>query len=441
MTAVFNAPESGDGSVAKEARTSAAPQFDLKALYADMGATAQSGTRRDTGNQLDFGTGDNLYARSSDNQSGSNGSSNFEQQTAMDVARRFASFDDDTDNNTNEINLDREDVGRLVEVYGYMYNMQDSLQDGDRSEAQDWLGEMRRDLASFTRGLFTNTDSEERTRVRDGRRDPADTYCPDEHGSDEQEGQHERGHEEEESGGEDQSEEQGETTEDGWEHTEPCPPSDGRGESGSEGYTPEDSMVLLQDDMQDLTEALASGDPQAVQQVMARMNRHMALLMRQLNPRNEDGGSDGNGREPNPWEDWLGTSPIEGRPGRGNRPGDMIGIRDPLDSLPFLPNPGRLPNPGDILNGLPNPGDILNGLPNPGDLLNGLQNPGDLLAGLPNPGDIFAGLPQPPNPGDILRGLPQPPNPGDLLRGLPQPPNPSDLLRNLPSPSDLFDIF
>ncbi len=452
MTAVFNAPDNGDRSVANEAKTSDAPKFDLQALYSDMSATTRGGlsSQRDIGNQIDFGTNDNIYARSSDSQSSSNGGFNTEQQSAMDVARRFASFDDnDNNDHTNNINIDREDVGRLVEVYGDMYNMQDSLQDGNKAEAQNWLGEMRRDLASFTRGLFTDSDSE--TREREGHHGNEERrHCPDESGSKEDEGGHEENPQHHEETTDDGSEHSEETSEDGAEHYQECESGEGHVDSGTEGYTPEDSMVLLQNDMQELTEALASGDTEAVQKIMARMNRHMALLMRQLNGQEgeEETGEPGGGGQ-RPIEDWFGTGP------------NLPGIPNPGDLFGNVPNPGdligRLPNPGDLIGGLPNPGDLLGGLPNPGDLLGGLPNPGDIFGSLPtppnpqdiwrgvspipNPGDLLRGLPQPPNPGDLLRGLPQPPNPRDLLGSLPTPPNPGDLLRNLPSPGDLFDIF
>lgn len=426
MTAVFNAPENGDRSVANEAKTSDAPKFDLQALYSDMSATTRGGLspQRDIGNQIDFGTNDNIYARSSDSQSSSNDGFNPEQQSAMDVARRFASFDDnDNNDHTNNINIDREDVGRLVEVYGDMYNMQDSLQDGNKAEAQNWLGEMRRDLASFTRGLLTDSDSEDGSRERHGQHENDERrHCPDESGSDGHGGEHEEqpgphedsGHEEEGSDGSEGSEG---TSEDGAEHYQECESGEGHVDSGTEGYTPEDSMVLLQNDMQELTEALASGDTEAVQKIMARMNRHMAMLMRQLNGQEseEETGTPGGGGQ-YPIEDWFGTGP--------NLPG--------------------IPNPGDLFGNVPNPGDLIGSLPNPGDLLGGLPNPGDIFGSLPtppNPQDIWRGVSPIPNPGDILRGLPQPPNPRDLLGSLPIPPNPGDLLRNLPSPGDLFDIF
>lgn len=432
MTAVFNAPDNGDRSVANEAKTSDAPKFDLQALYSDTSATTRGGTssRRDIGNQIDFGTNDNIYARSSDSQSSSKAGFNPEQQNAMDLARRFASFDDnDNIDHTNNINIDREDVGRLVEVYGDMYNMQNSLQEGDKSEAKDWLGEMRRDLASFTRGLLTDSDSEEGSRERHGQHETdGGKHCPDnspseghEGGHEEQRGGHEESGHEDESGGNEDSEE---TSEGGSEHHQECESGENHVDSGTEGYTPEDSMVLLQNDMKELTEALASGDTEAVQKIMARMNRHMALMMRGLNGQEDEEGSGGQGGGQRPIEDWFGTGP-----------------------MPGFPNPGGLPNPGDLFGNLPNPGDLIDGLPNPGDIFGNLPappNPQDIWRGvspLPNPGDLLSGLPQPPNPQDLLAGLPTPPNPADVLRGLPQPPNPGDLFRNLPSPSDLFDIF
>ncbi len=245
-------------------KTSDAPKFDLQALYSDMSATTRGGTSapREMGNLIDFGTNDNIYARSSDSQSSSNGGFNPEQQSAMDVARRFASFDDnDNNDHANNINLDREDVGRLVEVYGDMYNMQNSLQEGDKSEAQDWLGEMRRDLASFTRGLFTDSDAEEGSRERHGHDETeSNRDCPEESGSEEG-GHEEQPGEHEDSGHEDQSDEgpeqHGETSEGGDEHYPEGESGESHVDSGTEGYTPEDSMVLLQNDMQELTEALA----------------------------------------------------------------------------------------------------------------------------------------------------------------------------------------
>ncbi len=64
---------------------------------------------------------------------------------------------------------------------------------------------------------------------------------------------------------------------------------------------------------------------------MARMNRHMAMLMRQLN--GQDGESDQPEGEQPPEEGWFGTHPQPG-----------------------------FPNPGDIIDGLPNPGDLLGGV-------------------------------------------------------------------------------
>ncbi len=192
MTAVFNAPDNGDRSVANEAKTSDAPKFDLQALYSDMSATTRSGTSapRDMGNLIDFGTNDNIYARSNDSHSTSHDGYSVEQQSAMDVARRFASFDDNDNNDRSSINIDREDVGRMVEVLGDMYNVQDSLQDGNTTEAQNWLSEMRQDLASFTRGLFSDSDSETRERG-DHHEFDRGRHCPEESGSNEHEGGHE----------------------------------------------------------------------------------------------------------------------------------------------------------------------------------------------------------------------------------------------------------
>lgn len=408
MSAAFNTPERGDSAV-NEAKTSDAPQFDLKSLYSDLSATTRGGeSNKNNSDQLDFGPTD-IYSRISNNSSSDKGF-NFEQQGAMDIARRFASFDDENDKG-NDFNFDREDAGRLVEVYGDMFNAQQSLQEGDKSEAKDWLGEMRRDLTAFTRGLFSDLD-----------KDCPEKHCPteeSEHGSEpgpessehggEESSQHTEGH-----GSEQGSEESGEAGEN---HID----------SGSEGYTPNDSMVLLQNDLQELSQAIASGDEKTVQQILARMSRHMALLMRQL------GQGDENGQEQGPENPDDGSPRIPGLPG--------------LPGIPRLPGrdqEGINPlNPGRLLDGLPNPGDMLPGLPG----LPGLPNPGDILDRLPNPGDLLTGLPELPNPGQIFDGLPKPPSPGDLLNGLPKPPGPSDILNpgrlldSLPQPGDLFDLF
>jgi hypothetical protein len=177
-------------------------------------------------------------------------------------------------------------------------------------------------------------------------------------------------------------------------------------------------MVLLMNDMQELSQALANGDSEAVQQIMARMNRHLALLMRQLSQSGEEGEP---GEEEAPGTDRPVDSSTGG--GQGNER-DSFNPLNPGDLLGGLPLP---PSPGDLLSGLPNPGDLLGRLPQP-------PSPGDLLSGLPNPRDILGRLPQPPNPQDLLSNLPKPPSPSDLL-------NPGNLLDKLPSPRDIFDLF
>lgn len=400
MSAAFNTPDRGDSAV-NEAKTSDAPQFDLQSLFSDFGATARGGSAKtESGDQLDFGPSD-IYARISNSDS-SSGNFTFEQQGAMDIARRFSSFDDDKENASDNLNFDREDAGRLIEVYGDMFNAQNSLQEGDKSEAKDWLAEMRRDLADFTRGLFSDSEDgghdgrehgHERGHERDEESERSDSKCHGDECSEESQPEHssEEGTEHgSESGAEHGSEAGSES-------------SDSYIGSGSDGYTPQDSMVLLMNDMQELSQALARGDSEAIQQIMARMNRHLSLLMRQLGQSGEEEGEE------------------------GGQQGGEHGSLNPLtpgDSQGRLPMP---PNPGDLLSGLPNPGDLFGSLPQP-------PSPGDLLSGLPNPGDILGSLPQPPNPQDLLRDLPKPPSPSDLL-------NPGKLLDKLPTPADIFDLF
>lgn len=396
MSAVFNTPDRGDSAV-NEAKTSDAPQFDLKSLYSDLSATTRGGeSNKNNSDQLDFGPTD-IYSRISSNSSSAKGF-NFEQRGAMDIARRFASFDDENDKG-NDFDFDREDAGRLVEVYGDMFNAQQSLQEGDKSEAKDWLGEMRRDLTAFARGLFSDSDKAEsegegdhghldgeqhHNNERDeqgssdsGKEDCSEKHCPPEeteHGSEssehgvEETSEHNEGH-----GSEQGAEERGDAGENYL-------------DLGSEGYTPNDSMVLLQNDLQELSQAIARGDEKTVQQILARMSRHMALLMRQL--------------------------------GQGNENEEEQYPENPEDGTPRIPGLPGIPGfPGDIIDGLPNPGDLLPGLP-----------------ALPNPGQIFDGLPMPPSPGDLLNGLPKPPSPSDIL-------NPGRLLDSLPKPGDIFDLF
>lgn len=440
MSAAFNVSERGDSSVSNEAKTSEKPQFDIQRLYSDLSATTRNSTANKSADatEIDFSVSESPYA--------SKGGTNFEQETAMEVARRFSSIDDESSENNGGISLDREDVGRMVEVYGDMYNVQDSLEEGDTSEAQQWLSELRSDLTAFARGIFDSPSGNNED-------------CEDNHSCERNEDRQDRGEEHQESNGEHhQNEENGEHAEEGGEHSEENgehseengehheggeEPYDDREHfenvgdqpgNSSEDFTPEDSMVLLQNDMQELTEALASGDKEKAQKVLARLNRHLIALMRQLNPQtpenNEEGGTDGGTEEP-PRDNWWDRA---GNPGRGDNP---IGFNPPAPGDFF----GQLPNPGDLLGGLPNPGDLLGGLPNPGDLLGGLPAPGDLPIGLPNPRDLFDSLP---TPGDIigsLPGLPQPPNPHDFVVNLPQPPNPRNIFDSLPKPSDLFDIF
>lgn len=423
MSAAFTTPDRGDSSV-NEAKTSDTPQFDLRTIYSDMNATARGGSaNKESSDQLDFGPSD-IYARINNNES-SNNSFNFEQQGAMQMARHFASFDDNQDDRNNDLSFDREDAGRLIEVYGDMFNAQQAIQEGDRSEARDWFGEMRRDLNDFARGLFeSEEDQNDRghrggDRRHDGDDEGRNEECPEhscpadetEHGSEHKNEESEHGNEESEHGNEESEHGSEEGSKEG---SEPCPEHGSEGEgsgdhyidTGSEGYSPEDSMVLLQNDLEELSEALASGDTKAIQKILARMSRHMSLLMRQLG-QNEEAENPG-------------------------RPGDSIG------GDTGLPTP---PRPGDILNGIPNPGDVFPGLPalpNPGDFFPNLPtppNPGEILDGLPSPGDLFDALPKPPNPGDFFDALPTPPNPGDIFNNLPKPPNPSDLL------NDIFDIF
>ena len=423
MSAVFNSPDRGESV---EAKTSDAPQFDLRALFSEVRATTGGGANDNPEtDQIDFGPSD-IYRRSNDSHSG--GSFNFEQQGAMQIARQFASFDDDRENPNNNMNFDREDAGRLVEVYGDIYNAQNAMQEGDQSEAKDWFAEMRRDLADFTRGLFS--DSEEGAgaggsgRGNEGCRGDESNL---ERGSDEcsnEESSENHGFEEGSEQGSEHGSEEGsehgseEGSEHGTEHgaEESCEGGDTPVESGSEGFTPEDSMVLLMNDMQELAEALARGDTEAAQQILARMNRHLATLLRQLGQGGEEDQGQGEAQDPPGLGDWWRPRPIDSaEPIPGDRA--TIGLPTPSDMLRNLPQP---PNPGDILRMLPQP-------PNPGDILRGLPQP-------PNPGDLLRGLPQPPNPQDVLRNIPKPPNPQDLL-------NPGNLLNNLPSPSDLFDIF
>lgn len=412
MSAAFTTPDRGDSSV-NEAKTSDAPQFDLRSLYSDMSATTRGGTaNKESSAQLDFGPSD-IYARINNNES-SNNNLNSEQQGAMQIARHFASFDDDKNDRSSDFNFDREDAGRLIEVYGDMFNAQQAIQEGDRSEARDWFGEMRRDLNDFARGLFESEEDQNDRGHRGGdRRQNGDDKgkneeCPEhrcpsdesDHGSEHESEEFEHGSEESEQGNEESEHGSEEGSEEG---SEPCLEHSSEGEgsgdhyidTGSEGYSPEDSMVLLQNDLEELSEALASGDTKAIQKILARMSRHMSLLMRQL------GQGEGAGEQ---------------EPGR---PGDSIGAD------PGLPTP---PRPGDILDGLPNPGDVFPGfpaLPNPGDFFPNLPTP-------PDPGEILDGLP---SPGDFFDALPTPPNPHDIFDNLPKPPNPSDLL------NDIFDIF
>ena len=396
MSAVHNAPENGEHSRATESLTSDKPQFDLKQLYSDTGtANHRSNSSNENAiHQLDFDE-----------------PINFEQQSAMNVARTFASFDNRSNNNSGLENFDREDVGRMVEVFGDMLQMQNSIYQGDRKDASQWLGELRRDLKSFAKGVFDEPSG------NDDCKHPCndEEQLAEEHGSEEHSSE-ESGTENgaEEYGPENGSEESG--TESGTESgSENCEGSIEYTGSGMEGYTPEDTMVLLSNDMQQLSSALASGDMEAAQRIMSRMNRHMSLLMQHLNKQNgqDDLGMNFDPDDPRnievrrPSDDFLrGRRPNDGPtplPGPGpdlgiNLPFPNLGIRNPIDALPHLPNPG----------------DIIGSLPQ-----------------LPNPGDIIGGLPQLPNPGDIIGGLPQPPNPGDIIGHLPQPPNPRDLLDNL----------
>jgi hypothetical protein len=315
--------------------------------------------------------------------------------------------------------------------------VQNSINEGDKKDASQWLGELRRDLASFARGIFDepathdgcNSESHENTE-----------HGSEEHGSEEH-GSEEHGSEEHgsESGYEDSGSEYhegGENSENSIEYTGP----------GMDGYTPEDTMVLLSNDMQELTDALSSGDMKGAQRIMARMNRHMAMLMQHLNRQN------GNNRDGQRDDDpLLSFNPDDPRNTLISRPSD-----DFLRGL--IPNDRRdmFPNPGDLLNGLPTPGDLvgirnplerLPQLPNPGDVIGGLPqlpNPGDVIGGLPqlpNPGDVIGGLPQLPNPSDVIGSLPQLPNPSDVIGHLPPVPNPGNIFDNIPSPRDLFDLF
>jgi len=446
MSAAFNTPDRGDNAV-NETKTSDAPQFDIKSLYSDISATARGGSAKsEPGDQLDFGPSD-IYARISNNDRAS-GNLNFEQESAMEIARRFSSIDNENKNASSDFNFDREDAGRLIEVYGDMYNAQNAIQEGDKSEAKDWLGEMRRDLADFTRGLFSDSENgghegrehgRERGHGDHGRHESdqeseesdnqechghecTDDSQPD-HGDEESHGESDHGSGEETEHGSESGSEHG--SEEGNES------NDSYIGSSSEGYTPQDSMVLLMNDMQELSQALANGDSEAVQQIMARMNRHLALLMRQLSQSGEEGEA---GEEQAPGTDRPVDSSTGG--GQGNER-DSFNPLNPGDLLGSLPLP---PSPGDLLNSLPNPGDLLGRLPqppSPGDLLGRLPqppSPGDLLSGLPDPGDILGRLPQPPNPQDLLSSLPKPPSPSDLL-------NPGNLLDKLPSPGDIFDLF
>jgi hypothetical protein len=383
MSAVYNAPENGEHSRATESLTSDKPQFDLKQLYSD---TATANYRSNSSNenaihQLDFDE-----------------PINFEQQSAMNVARTFASFDNRSSNNSGLENFDREDVGRMVEVFGDMLQMQNSIHQGDRKDASQWLGELRRDLKSFAKGVFDEPSGNDDCKHPCNDEDQiAEEYGPEEHGS------HETGSENgaEKYCPENTTEESG--TESGGESgTENCEGNIEYTGSGMEGYTPEDTMVLLSNDMQQLSSALASGDMEAAQRIMSRMNRHMSLLMQHLNKQNG--------------EDDLGMNfdPDDPR---------NIEMRRPSDD--FLR--GRRPNDGPVAR--TGPGlDLGIDLPFP-DL--GIRNPIDSLPPLPNPGDIIGSLPQPPNPADIIGSLPQPPNPADIIGHLPQPPNPRDLLDNL----------
>jgi hypothetical protein len=503
MSAVFKAPENGDHSIATETLTSDKPQFDLKSLYSDFG-TANGSSNSSNENalyQLDFD--DNVYSQTS---RASGGQLSFEQRGAMDIASRFASFDNDTENNTAMSNFDREDAGRLVEVFGDMLQVQNSINEGDKKDASQWLGELRRDLASFARGIFDepathdgcNSESHENTEhgseehgseEHGSEEHGSEEHGSEEHGSEEhgseEHGSEEHGSEEhgsEEHGSESGYEDSGSEYHEGGENSENSIEYTG---PGMDGYTPEDTMVLLSNDMQELTDALSSGDMKGAQRIMARMNRHMAMLMQHLNRQNgnnRDGQRDDdpllsfNPDDPRntlisrPSDDFLrGLIPNDRRdmfPNPGDllnglpTPGDLVGIRNPLERLPQLPNPGdvigslpQLPNPGDVIGGLPqlpNPGDVIGGLPqlpNPGDVIGGLPqlpNPGDVIGGLPqlpNPGDVIGGLPQLPNPSDVIGSLPQLPNPSDVIGHLPPVPNPGNIFDNIPSPRDLFDLF
>jgi len=155
MSAVFNKPENGDLSLANETKTSDKPEFDLRTLFSEVNDKRQSRTNsaiESAAYELDFSQNDNIYSQTS--RTGNDGAFNFEQRGAMEIASRFASFDDDTNDNTIHANFDREDAGRLMEVYGDMYHVQNSINEGDKSDANQWLGELRRDLASFARGVF-----------------------------------------------------------------------------------------------------------------------------------------------------------------------------------------------------------------------------------------------------------------------------------------------
>lgn len=383
MSAAFNTPDRGDSAV-NEAKTSDAPQFDLKSLYSEISATARGGSAKsESGDQLDFGPSD-IYARISNNDRAS-GNFNFEQESAMEIARRFSSIDDDNKGASGDFNFDREDAGRLIEVYGDMYNAQNALQEGDKSEAQDWFGEMRRDLADFTRGLFSDSENGAHEGTEHGhegghgdhgkheRDEESEESSKQEcHGNEcTEDSQSEQGHEESHGESDHGS---GEETEHGSEHGSEHgnESNDSYIGSGSEGYTPQDSMVLLMNDMQELSQALANGDSEAVQKIMARMNRHLALLMRQLA---QSGEEEGQGEE---------EAPGTNRPVESSTAGGQGNERDSFNPL--------------------------------------------------NPGDLLGSLPQPPNPQDLLRDLPKPPSPSDLL-------NPGNLLDKLPSPRDFFDLF
>ena len=190
-------------------------------------------------------------------------------------------------------------------------------------------------------------------------------------------------------------------------------------------------MVLLANDMQQLSQALASGDSEKAQQIMAAMDRHMTNLMMQLNPDSASGATNGDSQSGTD----VGTGTVDQtQPASG----DQTNF-NPLDPGGFLGRLNGILNPGDLTSGLtpPNPSDILGSLPQPGDILGSLPqppNPADILGSLPQPGDILGSLPKPPNPQDLLNDLPQ-------LPGLPKLPNPGNILGSLPSPGDLFNIF